>query len=227
VKKIEFQFGGLGITNGENTEITGYDNDAFVTGERVIVRNPKKVFFDEISATNGFLGDAAKPSIFHRLHRLNESNYHQFLVRKQVTKQISFSADYTFEAGRDIFRQAVKFKPQKKYFIDTLLFENYERVSTPNAYGFNVFADKALSKKFVVNGGFARVDRRALFNADRFPPGKRLYMSASYKLIPDLTLTSIIIQGVGKLSAPQTPRTRFEILLSYNLLASLQRHHIF
>ena len=57
IKEFEIQAGGLGLNNGENTEITGYDNDAYVTGERVIVRAPQKLYFDEISLTNGYLGD--------------------------------------------------------------------------------------------------------------------------------------------------------------------------
>ena len=30
-KSVEIEFGGIGINNGENTEITGYDNDVYVT----------------------------------------------------------------------------------------------------------------------------------------------------------------------------------------------------
>src|SRR5436190_19601642 len=41
IKEIEIQVGGLGLNNGENTEITGYDNDAYMTGERVMVRAPR------------------------------------------------------------------------------------------------------------------------------------------------------------------------------------------
>src|SRR5213075_905263 len=119
---------------------------AYLTGERIIVRAPRKVFFDEISATSGFLGDATKPSIFSRLHRLSESNYHQFLVRKQINKYVGFSADYTFEAGRDILHQAIKFKPPATYFFTALLFEQYERVSTPSGYGMNASVEKVVNK---------------------------------------------------------------------------------
>jgi hypothetical protein len=227
VKEVEFQVGGLGLNNGENTEITGYDNDAYLMGERVIVRAPKSVWFDEISATNGFFGDPLKPSVFQRFHRLDESNYHQFLVRKQVNKRVGFSADYTFEGGRDILRQAIKLQPAIKNVIDTFLFEQYERVSTPNGYGMHVFADKAITKKLTVNAGFARVDRRVLFNADRFPPGERVYASASYKARPDVTFSTILVEGVGPLPTNVSPRTRFEIILTWNVLETLHRHRVF
>src|SRR5215212_2911821 len=57
IKALAFQIGGITPNNGENTEITGYDNDAYLMGERVRVLDPKKFYFDEISATNGFIGD--------------------------------------------------------------------------------------------------------------------------------------------------------------------------
>jgi len=46
VRGVELQYGGLGILRGESTEITGYDNDGFVTGQRIILRRPKQFFFD-------------------------------------------------------------------------------------------------------------------------------------------------------------------------------------
>jgi hypothetical protein len=195
-------------------------------GERIALRAPKHVWFDEISATNGFLGDANRPSVFKRFHRLDESNYHQFLVRKQLTKHVGFSADYTFEAGRDILHQAIKLKPAARHFFTTLLFEQYERVSTPNGYGMNASAEKAINKKLTVNAGFARVDRRVLFNADRFPPGKRAYAGAAYRPRPDMTLTTILIEGLGPLATPATPRTRFELIFTWNVLETLHRRHV-
>jgi len=227
IKELEIQVGGLGLNNGENTEITGYDNDAYVTGERLRIHAPRKLYFDEISVTYGYLGDPIRPSVFQRFHRMNESNYHQVLIRKQIDKHVGVSADYTFETGRDILRQAIKFKPPVKYFFTSLLFEQYERVSTPNGYGMNASAEKVINKRFTVSGGFARTDRRILFNADRFPTGKRIYLGGIYKLRPDLAIGSIIIEGVGPLPTPVTPRRRFEILFNWNVLESLHRHHIF
>lgn len=226
VNGVELQFGGIAFNNGVNTEITGYDNDAYLTGERLAVRRPKDLYFDEISVTFGYIGDALRPSIFSRFEHLNRSNYHQFLVRKQLTKRVEFSADYTFESGRDTLRQAVRAKVPEVRFIDTLLFENYQRISPDNGYGFNIFGEKAVTKKFTVNGGFARIDRAQL-NADRFPPGKRLYLGASYKLSPEFSVSSIIIEGIGPLPGSLTPRTRFEAILTYNFLETLHRLKVY
>lgn len=226
VKGLEFQFGGIAVNNGENTEITGYDNDAYLTGTRVAVRMPKKYYFDEISATYAYFGDLITPSVTHRFKHLNKSNYHQFLVRKQVNKHVSFSADYTFESGRDTLHQAVKFKIPESHIIDTVLFENYQRVDPDRGYGFSLYGEKVLKKTVTLGGGFARVDR-PMTNADRFPTGKRVYVNAAVKLTRELTLSSILINGVGHLPSATSHRTRFEIIFSYNILETLKRSKIF
>jgi len=225
-KKVEVQFGGIGINQGEGTEITTFDNDGYITGERVIVRSPKQLWFDEISATNAFLGDVLRPSVFGRLHRLDEANYHQFLLRKQATKEVSFSADYTFWAGSDTFHQALRAKP-KNFLFTTLLFEAYERVSGPKGYGFDALVERAINKKFTINGGFARIDRFLLLNADRFPPGKRLYASLTFRPTKEFSFQPVIIQGVGHIAPPAIARTRLDIILTWHILETLHRRHIF
>ena len=52
-KGIELQYGSLYPNRGENTEITSYDNDVYLMGERVSLKRPKNFFFDEVSATYG------------------------------------------------------------------------------------------------------------------------------------------------------------------------------
>jgi len=222
VKPIEIQFGGIGINGGENTEITAYDNDTYLTGERIVFRAPKKLYFDEISLSNGYFGDITHPSVFRRFKHLNKSNYHQFLVRKQATKRIGFSADYTFEAGIDTLRQAVKVKVPELRFTDTLLFENYQRIDPNAGYGFGITGEKKINNKLSFTGGFAKISH-VVFNSDRFPRGDRLYLAAFYKPIPEFTIAPVIIQSVGPLATPLTPRTRFEIIASYNILEAF--HH--
>jgi hypothetical protein len=224
-KKIDVQFGGISINEGENSEVTAFDLDNYITGERVIIRAPKKLFFDEISATNAYLGDTSHPDVFHRLHRLNESNYHQFLVRKQVTKAVGFSTDYTFVSGTDTMHEAVRIKP-KHFFLNTLLFDTYQRVDPLPDYGFDIFGEKIINKHITVNGGFARIDDHLILNGDKFPPGKRLYTTTIFKLCPDLTLSPVFVHAVGDLPTPTTHRTRFEIILNWNVLETLHRHHV-
>lgn len=225
-KKIEIQFGGIAINLGESSEITAFDVDGYLTGERIVIRHPKAVYFDEVSLTNAYLGDLTRPSIFRRLHRLDDMNYHQFLVRKQASKAVGFSADYTFWGGADIFHQAVRVKP-KKFFLTTMLFDTYQRVSSPRGFGFNAFAEKAVNKHFIVNGGFARLDPRLTLNADRFAPGKRLYASISYRPSTMFSITPFIAQGVGRLPAQLSQRTRLDIVMTWNILETLHKYRIF
>jgi hypothetical protein len=222
VKWLEVQVGGIGVNNGENTEITGYDNDVYLIGERVYIRHRKNLYFDEVSVTNAFIGDAATPNVFRRIDRLGESNYHQFLVRKQVNKRVGFSADYTFEDGRDTLHQAANVKTPELHIVDRVLFENYQRIDPDPGYGFALFADKKLHDRFTLGGGFARIDRPML-NADRFPPGKRFHLNSTLKLSRELSLNTALIHAVGSLPATSTPRTRLDIILTYNFLETLRR----
>ena len=222
VRPLEIQIGGIGVNNGENTEITGYDNDTYITGERVVIREPKNLYFDEISLTNAYLGDATHPSVFRRLKHLDRSNYHQFLVRKQVNKRIGFSADYTFESGIDMLRQAIHIKLPETRVLDSLLFEDYERIDPNAGYGFALTGDKKVTPKLTFTGGFVKISH-VMFNGDRFPRGERLYLIAAYKLTRELTISPVIIQAVGPLPSPASPRTRFEIIAGYNVLEMLHR----
>jgi len=224
-KAVEIQFGGLSVNYGDISEAISYDNDNYITGERVLLRLPKKLYFDEVSVTYARLADLNRPNVFNRFKRFGKQNYHQFLVRKQFTKEIGFTADYSFESGIDTFHQAMKIKLPKKQIIDTFLFENYERVDPDHSYGFNLFGEKKLNKVFTTSGGFADIHIRAL-NNDRFPPGKRFYFNGQMKMSPELSLTLQFTQGIGPI-APNVPRTRLDIILSYSILETLRRYKIF
>jgi hypothetical protein len=226
VKWLQVQVGGIGANNGENSEITGYDNDVYLTGERVVVRRPKNLYFDEISVTNAYIGDINRPNVFRRFKNFGRSNYHQLLVRKQVNKRVAFSADYTFEAGTDTLRQAVKISAPEAKIFDILHFENYQRVDPDKGYGFSLWGEKVIRKKLNLSGGFARIDR-TMFNADRFPRGNRFFIGAAYKLTRELTLNPVLIQAVGPLDAPSLPRTRLDLILTFNVLETLRRLKVY
>ena len=226
-KWLEVQFGGIGGYNGEHTEITGLDNDVYLTGERVQIRRPKNLYFDEISYTSAFIGDILTPSVFRRFDRLDEWNYHQITVRKQISKQVGFSAEYAYEAGRHLLRQAVNVKTTDlTKLLDKATFENYQVIDPNPGYGFALHGEKKLHKRFTLGGGFARIDQ-PLFNADRFPTGNRLFVTTNTKLSREFTLSSALIQAVGPLPLPSTPRTRLDIILTYNLLETLRRTRYF
>src|SRR5205085_9959934 len=91
----ELQYGGLGIVRGESSEITSYDNDGYLMGQRLTL-SPGRIV-DELTATAGYLGDFRSPSVARRWHRLSEVNYGQVLVRKRLTDHMTATADFTDE----------------------------------------------------------------------------------------------------------------------------------
>lgn len=225
VKALEIQFGGLYVNYGDITQAISYDDDSYITGERIQLRLPKKVYFDEISITYARLADANRPNVFERFKKFDKQNYHQFLVRKQLNKSVGFTADYSFESGIDTFHQAIKIKLPAKQIIDTFLFEQYERVDADRSYGFNIFGEKKLNKMFTTSGGFADIHIRAL-NSDRFPPGKRVYLTGQMKLSPEFNFSLQFTQGVGPI-LPTVHRTRLDIALTYNILETLHRLKVY
>ena len=66
VDGFEFQYGSIGFNRGVNTEITSYDEDGYLDGERLIVRKPKYLYFDEVSVTYAYLGDILTANFFDR-----------------------------------------------------------------------------------------------------------------------------------------------------------------
>jgi hypothetical protein len=227
VEGIELQYGGLYLLRGESTEITSYDNDGYIVGERITVTRPKQLFFDEVSVSYAYLGDLTRPDLTSRLHRLNESNYHQFLVRKKIGKRASISADYTFQAGAETLRQAVKIATPEARLIDSFRFENYQRMDVKPDYGFAVTGEKTLYQRFQLAGGYARIDANyGGLNADRFNRGKRLYLTGTYTISPEFSVSAFVTRAIENQFAVAN-RHRFDLVFSYNLLKSLQRRGAF
>jgi hypothetical protein len=224
VDAIEIQVGGFGFERGESTEITTYDNDGYIEGERLHITRPKRLYFDDIAVTRAFLGDQNQPNVFRRLRRLHDANYYQLLVRKTVNKAFSFSADYTYESGIDTLHQGARVTLPRKSVLDTLIFEIYERIDPNAGYGFAFTGQRKVNKYLTLSGGFARIDR-PMSNADRFPPGDRIFASVLVPLTRDFSLNAIGIQGINNI-APAISRTRLEMILSWNVLATLHRFKI-
>lgn len=168
---IEFQYGSLGINKGVNSEITSYDDDGYLAGGRIIVRQPQHLFFDEISVTYGDLGYLYTPDFFGRLKGLEHFNYHQFLVRKKITPWLEASTDYTYDVAHTM-REAVKATTKKFHFVDSVRVEAYQRLNSvtsavygpyvddsfPSASGFAVTADKTFAKRVTITAGYADID---------------------------------------------------------------------
>ncbi len=224
---VEIQYGGITAIRGKSTEITSYDNDNFMMGGRLILRRPADLFFDEIAVTFSHLGDTRTPNINKRFHRLAESNYHQFLVAKQVHDRVGVSVDYTFHEGRETLRQGVVVKLPDSRVLDSLTFEAYERVDVQRDFGFAVHGDKVVHQRLRLGGGYADIDRNyGGLNADRFDKGRRLFVVATVPLAPNLGLETFIQRAVAN-DFPISNRLRFDVVLTYNLVPALKRTGLF
>jgi hypothetical protein len=174
VKGVEFQYGGLGINRGENSESTSYDADGFITGERISVKRPDKLWFNEVSATYAFIGDFYTPNFFQRTKRLGKSNYHQFLVSKKFGNRVTVSVDYSSHATIGNLREGVTVKTPEFKFIKSIKADFYQRLDefrgVKRGYGYNFQAEMDFGGKLEMTAGFARTDYRYnVLTTEKYP----------------------------------------------------------
>jgi hypothetical protein len=217
---IELQSGSLEFSRGESTEITSYDYDGYLAGERISIRRANQLFFDEITVTYGYVGDLNQPNIFRRLPRLGRSNYHQFEFAKQAGKRFRVSTDYTSDSGIGTLRQAITLHAPEARIVSLLHLEQYERLGADPGYGFSAYGEKKLGRRISVGPGYAQLDRRGLYS-DRFNIGKRLFWNSHIVLGPEWSIMALATYAV---SAPlsSATRTRFDLILSYDILHRLR-----
>jgi hypothetical protein len=228
VAGVEGQVGGLYIVRGESTEITTYDEDGYIMGERISIRRPKELFFDDISLTNAYLNpDPALIGVSHRFRHIDEPNYRHFLVDKKFGKRAGASTDFTTDRGVRTWRQGVNIKTPELHYVDTVIFENYERVHPDTEYGFALSVDKAVTRKLSFNGGYASIDPRfGGLNSDRFNFGNRVFLTTTYLVSPQLTASYYVTTAVGP--NPVLPlRTMSNLVLGYNVLPDIRRTGLF
>lgn len=223
VNGVELQYGGLYVSRGESTEITTYDDDGYLVGERLILKRPDKIFFDEASVTYAYLGDTNTPNLNKRYHRLRQSNYHQFLVSKKLGKRFAASFDYTFVNGAETLREAVKVQTKEAHILDFVRFETYQRVDVKPDFGFALYGEKAIHSRLAIGGGYAQIDPNyGGLNADRFGSGKRFWLIGNLQLSSEFTVSTYLTHTISR-TPPGPLHIRFDLILNYNLLKTLQR----
>ncbi len=223
---VELQYGGIAPIRGDNTEVTSYDDDVYLAGERASIKRPKQLFFDEVSLTQAYLGDATTPNFFKRYERLAESNYHQVLFGKKIGKPFSASVDYTRVSGVGTMRAAFAYR-RPLIVVDTVRFEQYRRLGAAGAYGYSVYGEKAFGTLALVGTGWASIDPQyGGLNGDRYNKGRRLFMNATLTLSPELALSAFYTHALAN-DYPVANGTRFDFILTYNVLKTLQRAGLF
>jgi hypothetical protein len=226
---FEAQYGGLYIIRGESTELTTYDEDGYVIGQRVSVRRPQQLYVDEISATVGYLApDPREIPISKRTKYLNDTpNYRHFLADKKFGKRAGISVDFTHAAGANTWRQGLNLKTPELRIIDTVILENYQRVNRNADQGFALTLDKALNRKVTVNWGYASIDPQyGGLNADRFHIGNRVFGMVIYNISPQFLASAFLTRAVGN-DVPLPQRTLSNLVFTYNVLPDLKRTGLF
>jgi hypothetical protein len=232
IKGIELQAGGLYSLRGENSEVTSYDNDIYLVGERVTVR-PSRGRVSQVVATVGYFGDTRRPNLFDRFNRFGDVNYGQLLVGARLHPRVNVSADYIYEDARDILREGVSVRlPSHVPFLTGLRLDFYERISPDKAQGFHASGDLRLLPRLTVTAGVAHVDRNYLVpgymsaNSDRFERGTRFYSQGTYTLTPDLSVGWFHGEAFN-VDFPIPNEHRFEILATFNPLGRLKAKRVF
>jgi hypothetical protein len=236
INGLELAAGSFDAIRGENTEITAFDNDAYLEGYRASVKRPASLYVDDLSVTIAFLGDLNEPNVFDRFHRMGDHNYSQLLASKRWrlassggrTKkdEVAISFDWSALEGVDTLRQAVRLTSAVLQVVDSVRFEQYWRVSNRNGYGFAIVAERTLHPRLTASGGFSHTDPLFLpLNGDRYGHGNRWLAEARLALRPELTLAAFYTNGFAN-DFPVDTNRRFDIVLSYNVLRALQQAHV-
>jgi hypothetical protein len=222
---IEVQAGGLYFWRGESTEITTYDNDGYVTGVRVSVRRPARLFFNDVTYTQANLDATEPPNVFRRFDRMDDVNYRQIGVVRAIGKRAASSFEFSTIEGVRTLRAALRLRTPEWRAIDTFLIEVYNRVNGANlAGGFAVTADKAaFDNRLALHGGLAVIDRHyAPPNGDRYLTGNHLFTRVTWTLTREWALQGFVARAVHTDFAHGN-NTRVDVIVQYNLLPTLRR----
>jgi hypothetical protein len=222
VDQVTVEFGSLAIEHGQNTEITSFDDDGYIAGERVRIHDPKHLFFDQIAGTWAYLGSPLTPNFFSRGGDLGKSNYAQYLVEKKIGRFVMASTDFTLANNTHTMREGVAFKLPGAKVIDAARLELYQRTNSvnisgsnfANGSGFAASAHKLLFKRLNFEGGYASIDERYAvyggsiylavvgfaWNSDSYETGKRVFTKADLKLGKGVTAFGFYTHNVAPLT---------------------------
>ena len=209
VQWVNVEFGSFSFERGLSTEITTYDEDGYLSGERIRIRKPQQLFFDEVGFTAAYFGDVATPNLFDRGSSLKKDNYRQLFANKQLFPRLGVSGEYTWLSGTDTVREAAVVHVPESRLIDSVRFEGYQRLNTVNLQGLNVEGGSGLAVaaqkrlgRLSGDAGFASIDRNYAVYADSrffeavsfslvgdsYSDGKRGFVHASYRVNPKSSL---------------------------------------
>jgi hypothetical protein len=221
VDAVTIEVGSIGIERGYSTEITTFDNDGYVTGERISVHVPKLLFFDHIGYTNAFFGEIGTPNFLDRTDNMNpkNTNYRQVFANKRINARLGASGEYTYQLGTHALREGLLVDTKEWRFVKSLRAEAYQRLNAVSfqgataqgGAGFALIADTEVLKRFTVNMGYAQIDKNNSsyggsryfhsvgfgLNSDSFSEGRRMFVQGQLKLSRTLSAVGTYTHVVG------------------------------
>ena len=227
VDGFEVQGGGIYMARGEQDEFVSYDDDGFLMGLRASLKRPKNFWFDEFTVSRGAIGPLSEPDIADRWDSFKHPNYTQVLGAKKFSAMFAGSLSYERQVGADIVRGAVTVHLSKRALVNTIRYEQYHRFNLHEASGFALWADRGLSKYLRVQGGYVTVDEfYGGWNADRMQNGRRFFGIATIPIYGPLAASLYFTQALNT-DYKITINRRFDAVISYDVLDTLRRAHIF
>jgi hypothetical protein len=183
------------------------------------------LFFDDISIGYGYVGDLHTPNVIRRAHRLARSNFHRFILRKDLGERAWLSTDYAFQAGVPTWREAIRLRTAELRAVDTFHAEIYQIQRVRSGYGFATYVEKTVHPKFVIGGGYADIHGLVL-NSDRYAPGKRVFVNAKIPLNEGFSILVFWTQATAP-AAANLPQQRLDVGLYCNVLDFLRKRHLY
>jgi len=223
VRGIELQYGSLYVARGESTEITSYDDDGYVLGERASIRRRDWLLVDDVTVTFAYLGDITAPGITRRWRHLDEVNYRQVQVSRQLATRGGASFDVTRVSGVTTVRPAAYVKIPESRVVDQVRVEVYRRLQVNGAAGFAVSGDKQVAKRLRATVGYADIDPRyGGLNGDRYLRGKRFFLTLAVPVTSALTASWFSTHAVGA-NPMLANHVRNDVVVAYNLVPALKK----
>lgn len=227
VRWLELQYGGLYLNRGEGDEFAYYDEDGYVTGERVSLRRPKDLYLDELTITRGAVGPQNLPNIFDRGAQFSHPNYTQLLGVKRFTKIVAGSLEYNRLAGADMVRGAVTFRFSNKAPISLVRFEEYHRFNLNEGTGFAVWSELPVTKYARLQVGYGSIDQfYGGWNGDRMQSGRRIEANGTITIYGPLS-TAIYYTAARRETYTVPIYHRFDWVVQYDVLSSLKKTGLF
>jgi hypothetical protein len=223
VKQVTLEIGSFGFERGFSSEITTFDDDGYIAGERVRINDPKQLYLDQVTLTSAYFGSFDTPNLFARGDGFTKSNYRQLAVKKQLNARVGMSSEYNWisnHARTHTVREAIVVDVKESKVLDRFRVEGYEMLSHVQLQaddeaprqGFAIVGEKKF-RRLSGDFGFASIDRNyGLYsgssfaqevgfslNGDNYNTGIRIFSHLNYKVTPVISAFGFYTRITGKM----------------------------